>query len=218
MNGITATETTTTTTGVNAMSNQSPSYYMATTATGSSDMDEANLNSSSSPNTNNGISTSAANQTSNSNGNIIIMADRFCSNEDNIDQVKLNKLLNCEIEYFKMNNNKSEHNHSVRSAGVSPKKASSEGLKLIDQLLSSSKAIDANNKRLSSVVTNEEALKLAATTKADDVTSANSKRAREVLSKSSIIHHLHTSLAPFTSLINDFDAQYSWDYTDNNNI
>ena len=34
---------------------------------------------------------------------------------------------------------------------------------------------------------------------------------------SKVVHHIHTSIAPFQStLMNDFDNQYLWDYSDNN--
>lgn len=43
-------------------------------------------------------------------------------------------------------------------------------------------------------------------------------RSKEPGKATKLLNHLHTSMTPFANLINDFDAQYSWDYTDNNNL
>ena len=192
---VTTTNTATTVSGVsnttNNISNSNPFF----TVSASSEIDVDN--SISSPNNNN------------NNNNAAIATEKFVSTDENLDNVKMNKLLNCEIDYFK--NTGTVVNS--KSAGVSPRRSSKteNNLKIIDQLLSS-KFVDKRN--------NNEELESGAMSNAQSKNSdgSSNRRAREILSKSSIIHHLHASLAPFTSLINDFDAQYSWDYTDNNNI
>lgn len=169
--------------------------------------------------------------------------DKYISIEENLDDEKVNKLLLGELDYLKnsfsrdhhrlnhhhlhpttntTNNNSNSDNSNLNCNNDSCSNATTNSDEKADD--DSSSLHEDDHRRIlplaceSSTNTNHSGLNNNNNV-GNCSNSQNLSRQEKMLnSNSKVLHHLHTSILPFTNLINDFDAQYSWDYTDNNNI